>query len=350
MTFKIAIRNVRARDEQDTLRYRATQPCDARKELANMNLVWTPQTNVSFDLISSEDVTIDHDDKSTQEDLRKAYGLKETSAAVFGHAAPEILAEKNWEVFANRKIPGADITFFVVNQVRSKGRSVAGVMNANLGISFIAGQHFPTIFAHEAGHFLGRYMNNGEWNPLDHQADTVDKRRDLRMLARRRFGLDDPVQLVKKSENFPTNRRPIREACLPLVISERQIGPSRQQRVTQSRSRSTVTGRSPEGLLSAQNGSPRSRTRASAQRRNRTSTRPRSGFRARPTRELHDRAAGRAAPLGNDTALGAVLSVRSLDRERSDLAEYVAIFRMVAEPAHFDRHRRMSVVAISSTC
>jgi hypothetical protein len=39
MTFKIAIRNVRARDEQDTLRYRATQPCDARKELANMNLV-----------------------------------------------------------------------------------------------------------------------------------------------------------------------------------------------------------------------------------------------------------------------------------------------------------------------
>ena len=125
-------------------------------------------------------------------------------------------------MFANRKIPGADITFFVVNQVRSKGRSVAGVMNANLGISFIAGQHFPTIFAHEAGHFLGRYMNNGEWNPLDHQADTVDKQRDLRMLMRDGgSGWMIPFELVKKSENFPTNRPPISEACLPIVLSGR---------------------------------------------------------------------------------------------------------------------------------
>jgi hypothetical protein len=208
MTFKIAIRNVRARDQQGTLRYHASQPCDARKELANMNLVWTPQANVSFDLISSEDVTIDHNDKSTQEELRKAYGLKEASTAVFGHAAPEILAEKNWEVFANRKIPGADITFFVVNQVRSKGRSAAGVMNANFGISFIAGQHFPTTFAHEAGHFLGRYMNNGEWNPLDHQIDTMDKQRDLRMLMRDGgSGWMIPFELVKKFREF-SNKPP----------------------------------------------------------------------------------------------------------------------------------------------
>ena len=116
-----------------------------------MNLVWNPQANVSFDLISSEDVLVDHNDKATQQELKKAYGLKETSTAVFGHAAPEILADRNWEVFEKRKTPGAHITFFVVNQVRADGKSVAGTMNSRLGISFIAGQHFPTTFAHEAG-------------------------------------------------------------------------------------------------------------------------------------------------------------------------------------------------------
>ena len=109
--------------------------------------------------------------------------------------------------------PGADITFFVVNQVRAKGQSAAGVMNANLGMSFISGQHFPTTLAHEAGYFLGRYMKNGEWNILDNQIDTVDKQQDLRMLMRDGgSGWMIPFDLVKKFREFSDKARPIEPA------------------------------------------------------------------------------------------------------------------------------------------
>src|SRR4029434_3348407 len=63
-------------------------------------------------------------------------------------------------------------------------------------------------------------------NPLDHQVDTVDKQRDLRMLMRDGgSGWMIPFELVKKFRNFPISRRPIRGAGLHLVISERSDRP-----------------------------------------------------------------------------------------------------------------------------
>ena len=41
-------------------------------------------------------------------------------------------------------------------------------MNSDYGVSLIAGSHFPTTFAHEAGHYLGRYQVKGKWEGHEH--------------------------------------------------------------------------------------------------------------------------------------------------------------------------------------
>jgi len=169
----IAIRNVRSRDRTGALVYHARQPCDPKQELANMNAIWNPQANIAFDLVSSEDVVMDHNDPRTREALRKAYGMKEGVKAEFG-SMTQIAAETNWEVFRDKKVPGTVMTFFLVHTI-SGSASPMGRMNLDMGISFIAGSHLPTTFAHEAGHYLGQM-----W----HRGDTKDPNEDMRLLMR----------------------------------------------------------------------------------------------------------------------------------------------------------------------
>jgi hypothetical protein len=179
MIIKVAIRNVRARDEQGNIRFHARLPCDPKTEIANMNAVWTPQTNISFELVPSTDLLIDHNDGATQAELRKAYGMKDTSTASF---SPEgvVVADKVHELFAKHRVPGAHITFFLVHSVIGAEGPATGTMNSALGIAFISGTHFPTTFAHEAGHYLGRRLVNGQWTGHEHLGE-----KELRMLMKR---------------------------------------------------------------------------------------------------------------------------------------------------------------------
>lgn len=183
MVIKVAIRNVRARDQQGNMRYHAKQKCNPTEELARMNFVWTPQTNIEFELVSSADVVIDHDDPKTQEELRRAYRLKTIDAEFFPES--DIAGSTNWEVFAKHRVPGAHITFFFVHRVLEGvnpetgrgGRSAFGLTDPRgLGIVFISHDRLATTFAHEAGHFLGGQLRNGEWDPLGHTYET-DKNR-----------------------------------------------------------------------------------------------------------------------------------------------------------------------------
>jgi hypothetical protein len=175
MTINVAIRNVRARDQQGNVRFHANQPCDPTEELFRMNAIWTPQTNIFFDLISSTDVVIDHDDAKTQEELRRAHGLKPESRASF-YPKSGMSPKMNEAVFAKHTVPGAHLTFFLVHQVLvgvnpetgRGGRSSFGATRPQLGIAFISGVHLPTTFAHEAGHFLGGSVKNGEWVEFPH--------------------------------------------------------------------------------------------------------------------------------------------------------------------------------------
>ena len=41
-----------------------------------MNAIWTPQTNVVFELVPSGDIDVDQNDAKTSAALGKAYGLK----------------------------------------------------------------------------------------------------------------------------------------------------------------------------------------------------------------------------------------------------------------------------------
>jgi hypothetical protein len=67
------------------------------------------------------------------------------------------------------KVPGSNITFFVVHKLHSGGDPVYGrggekpngVMNRPLGISFIGDSRLPSTFAHEAGHFVGDMSHEG---------------------------------------------------------------------------------------------------------------------------------------------------------------------------------------------
>jgi hypothetical protein len=179
MIIKVAIRNVKARDEQGNIRFHARLPCNPTTEIANMNAVWTPQANIRFELVPSTDLLIDHNDRTTQDELKKAYGMKDTSTASF---SPEgaVVAEKTRELFARQKVPGAHITFFLVHNVISSEGPAMGTMNSQLGISFIAGTHSPTTFAHEADHYLGRRLVNGQWTGHEHRGET-----ELRMLMKR---------------------------------------------------------------------------------------------------------------------------------------------------------------------
>ena len=167
MVIKVGIRNVRARDAQGTMRYHAKQPCDPVGEVALMNDIWTPQTNVVFELVPSSDVEVDHNDAKTREELTKAYGMK--IPATFT-AESTIRAEKNSEWFLKHKVPGSHMTFFVVHKILSGGSPEYGrggeipngTMNRQIGVSFIADSRLPSTFAHEAGHWVGDIGHIGE--------------------------------------------------------------------------------------------------------------------------------------------------------------------------------------------
>jgi hypothetical protein len=176
MVIKVAIRNVRARDAQGQMRFHAKRPCNPAKEVAQMNAIWTPQTNVVFELVPSLDLDVDHNDPKTQSELGKAYGLK--GPATF---SPEsiVWADKNSEWFAQHRVPGAQMTFFVVHKLHSGGDPVYGrggetpngTMNRKLGVAFIADTRLPSTFAHEAGHFVGDMGHEGTDNKLLMRAD-----------------------------------------------------------------------------------------------------------------------------------------------------------------------------------
>ena len=197
MIIKIAIRHVKARDTQGNIRLHARLPCDPNKELVNMNAVWTPQANIKFELVPSSDLQIDHDDKATREELRKAYGMKDISTATF---SPEtvVVAEKLWDFFAKHKVSGAHITFFVVHSVIGHEGPAMGTMNSNLGISFISGTHVPTTFAHEAGHYLGRRLAGKQWAGHEHR-DELEVR-DLMKRGGSSWAI--PFGMVKRARAF----------------------------------------------------------------------------------------------------------------------------------------------------
>jgi hypothetical protein len=194
LVVKVGIRNVRARDAQGHMRYHAKYPCDPATEVARMNAIWRPQTNIVFELVPSDDLEVDHNNPRTQAELGKAYGLK--GAATF-QADSTVWADKNSGWFEQHRVPGTHLTFFVVRKLHSGGDPVYGkggstpngTMNRANGVSFISDLRVPGTFAHEAGHYIGDMSHQGTDNSLLMRDDGSGYRIPFALAQRFREGL-----------------------------------------------------------------------------------------------------------------------------------------------------------------
>jgi hypothetical protein len=85
-------------------------------------------------------------------------------------AESKVWSDKNTAWFAQHKVKGTHITFFVVHMIHwggdpvyGKGGSTPnGTMNRQTGVSFISDIRLPSTFAHEAGHYIGDMWHEGE--------------------------------------------------------------------------------------------------------------------------------------------------------------------------------------------
>ena len=203
MTVKVAIRNVKARDAQGNMRFHAQRPVNPAKQVAQMNAIWTPQTNIVFELVKSTDIEVDDRNPKTQAELGKAYGLKGPGGPGTFASEGTVWADKNSGWFAQHRVPGTHMTFFVVHKLHSGGDPVYGkggetpngTTNRELGVSFIADIRLPSTFAHEAGHFVG---------------DMGHKGTDIKLLMRGDgSGYQIPFALAKHFRESLTKRKPL---------------------------------------------------------------------------------------------------------------------------------------------
>ena len=163
MKIKLAIGNVTVPDENGRPVYHADKPCDPQKECDQMNAIWTSQTQMAFDLISSDPIFLDDREKSIREEIGLALGLK----AKEGSFPEDVDTGKLRNVFSKLKNKNADLTIFVVQKIQSKTSRPDGWTDTQSGCCVLAGTHFPTAAAHEAGHYLfGHWGKDGKWDGL----------------------------------------------------------------------------------------------------------------------------------------------------------------------------------------
>lgn len=198
---KVAIRNVQVRDANGNVVFHSKIPCDPKAEVDSMNSIWTPQANMTFELVSSSPALVDTNDKSTREALAKGLGLTDPDSAVL---APDVEPPKLKDVFKKLTVNGATITFFLVEKLKDGLVQPDGMtMRMAEGICFVAGHHGGPTFAHEAGHFLGGRFDNGEWHNLGHSPRATPMSRDVRLLMRDMgAGWKIPFSLVEQFRSF----------------------------------------------------------------------------------------------------------------------------------------------------
>jgi hypothetical protein len=168
---KIAIQPVKVRDDAGNWVFHAAKQFDAKELRDQMNMIWTPQANVVFDLVSSDPCQIE--EKELAEALKKA-GVQKSAFLEAVHI------QAFAGLFVGKRHPDAHLTFFPVKSILDKELSSpnaptaypAGATWAPKGEQFTLvcdqmaldrvrqsrGQ--PSIpgmvLAHEAGHFLGQ--------------------------------------------------------------------------------------------------------------------------------------------------------------------------------------------------
>jgi hypothetical protein len=132
---------------------------DAQKLCSEMNLLWTPQANVVFELVSSSPAVIDD-----QVQIAKILGLANQRAPL----PRQVDIIKFAPLFVKLKDPKAAYTIFLVERVAG-GDLGATISEQAFGL--VGDDRTERTMAHEAGHWLGSFSGPTGWVRYGHQSD-----------------------------------------------------------------------------------------------------------------------------------------------------------------------------------
>lgn len=146
----ISLRPTQVLDEQKNIVSFTDVPFDGKKLIEEMNVIWTPQANIVFQLGKTDPVVIpSHSPKSRGVEIND----KDT--------AKELVRQKDSK---------AALTAYLVRQAFHGGDVVNGVTDVKDGFALISDKRSPRTLAHEAGHYLGSsselVYGHPEKNPL----------------------------------------------------------------------------------------------------------------------------------------------------------------------------------------
>jgi hypothetical protein len=165
MQVKLAFGNVAVPGQNGSSVLHTDKPADPQQELDQMNAIWTPQTQIAFDLISADPILINDRDKSIREEIARSLGLiaKESSF-------PENVDTNKLRTIFNRcKNTQADLTIFVVQKIQlGQGAQPNGITDPEWNFCVLSSSHGPSTAAHEAGHHLFGEKKDGKWHNLHH--------------------------------------------------------------------------------------------------------------------------------------------------------------------------------------
>jgi hypothetical protein len=164
MHVKLAFGNVVVPGEDGRPVFHADNPSDPKQEVDQMNAIWTPQTQIAFDLISADPILINDRDKSIREEIARSLGL----IAKEGSFPENVDTAKLRTVFNRCRNTQADLTIFVVQRIHLKSEQPRGWTDKDYNFCVLSSSHGPCTAAHEAGHYFFAEIQNGMWHNLDH--------------------------------------------------------------------------------------------------------------------------------------------------------------------------------------
>jgi hypothetical protein len=146
---KLSIRPVQVLGPQGGLVFHSQKPFDTKAMVATMNGIWTPQANVSFELVSETPAPI-----TKEEDISKIWPRSDSRRDIVNMTLARDVLNRN-------KDPNADFTMFLVQfcgwMDGNNFSSAEGVGDDDFPVALISDGrvNVPEMPAHEAGHFIG---------------------------------------------------------------------------------------------------------------------------------------------------------------------------------------------------
>jgi hypothetical protein len=167
---KLAFGNVVVPGEDGRPVFHADNPSNPQQEVDQMNAIWTPQTQITFDLISADPILINDRDKSIREEIARSLGL----IAKEGSFPESVDTAKLRTIFNRCRNTQAELTIFVVQRIHLKDEQPNGWTDHDYNFCVLSSAHDPSTAAHEAGHYFFSEVRDGMLRNLPHPWSSRD--------------------------------------------------------------------------------------------------------------------------------------------------------------------------------